>query len=81
MFQNKSYHDTTLDYLSAKHKGGLESVDVENGISAHGVVMALTGNPLERNWFLSDLLILCLPVHENHKHVQCWKPTTTTSFP
>ena len=27
------------------------------------------------------LIILCLPVHENHKHVQDWNPTTTTSFP
>ena len=27
---------------------------------------------------LSDL---CAPVNENHRHVQSWHPTTTTSFP
>ena len=25
-------------------------------------------------------MILCLSVYENHKHVQGWNPTTTTSF-
>ena len=27
------------------------------------------------------LIIWCHPVYENHKHVQGWNPTTTTSFP
>ena len=27
------------------------------------------------------LIILCLPVYENHKHVQGWNPTTTKYFP
>ena len=27
------------------------------------------------------LIFLYLPVHENHKHIHCWNPTTTTSFP
>ena len=27
------------------------------------------------------LLVLCVSVHENHKHVQSWNTTTTTSLP
>ena len=27
------------------------------------------------------LLILCLPINENHEHVQSWNPTTTKSLP
>ena len=33
-------------------------------------------------YFLSlFLIVLCVPVHENHKHVQGWNPTTTNYFP
>ena len=33
------------------------------------------------NFFLSlFILIVCLPVNDNHKHVQGWNTTTTTSF-
>ena len=31
--------------------------------------------------FSMFLLVLCVPVHENHKHVQGCNPTTTTSLP
>ena len=40
-----------------------------------------TGNPLEIIfWFLSVLIILCLPAHESYKHVQSWNPTNTNYF-
>ena len=31
--------------------------------------------------FYLVLLVLYVPVHEDHKHVQGWNTTTTTSFP
>ena len=40
------------------------------------------GNPLVIFFVLFlFLLVLCVPVHDNHKHVQGWNPTTTTYFP
>ena len=31
-------------------------------------------------WFLSILLVLCILVHEDYKHIQGWNPITTTYF-
>ena len=40
------------------------------------------GNVLEICFCLSlFFLVLCVSVHENHKHVQCWNPNTKTSLP
>ena len=40
-----------------------------------------TGNPLAICFgFSLFLIMLCLPLHENRKHVQGWSPTTTTYF-
>ena len=33
----------------------------------------LTGNPLEFYCFLLFILILCIPVHEKHKHSLVWE--------
>ena len=59
---NKSFRETGSDQLYENHKGGLEIVSCYNVVSAHGVDMAknreFLGNLF---WFLSILLIICLP--------------------
>ena len=44
-------------------------------------VQPKTGNPLDFFGFFVFLITLCLPVYENHKHVQGWNPTTTNVLP
>ena len=67
MYQ-KIYHDTGSEFFSAKHKGRLFSVAWKNVVSDHGAAMALNGESLVFVWFLSVLIILCLPDVSNKSY-------------
>ena len=59
---NKYYHGIVSDKLSVQHKGGLLNFAWQSVVSAHGSVTALNGEFFGKcSWFLSVLLILCLP--------------------
>ena len=42
-------------------------------MSAHGAAKALNREPLGIFFFLFFILILFIPVHENHKHFLVWE--------
>ena len=70
---SKNYnHDTVWDYFSAQHKIELVVLFDSTLCLIMDLLRPKTGNLLALwFWFISIFIIWCLPVHDNHKHVQC----------